>query len=133
LRRFSIPIAVTGGILCSAVVAGLDLLGGVKVAFDLEVRDSLLLVFFSTIGLSAKLATLREDGRTLALLGGVTLVFLLCQNAIGVSIAWALDSNPAYGLIAGSVSLALPGRRARNGHHLGARARSRRPSGRSSS
>ncbi|MBW2314362.1 MAG: sodium/glutamate symporter [Deltaproteobacteria bacterium] len=106
LRRFSIPIAVTGGILASAVVAGLDLLAGVQVSFDLSVRDTLLLVFFSTIGLSAKLATLRDGGRTLAILGGVTLAFLFCQNAIGVSIASLLGANPAYGLLGGSISLA---------------------------
>ena len=106
LRRFSIPIAVTGGILCSAVVACLDLLADVKVSFDLGVRDTLLLVFFSTIGLSAKLATLREGGKTLAILGVITVAFLVCQNAIGVSIAWALGSEPAYGLVGGSISLA---------------------------
>ena len=55
LRRFSIPIAVTGGVLCSGVVALLEVLADVKVSFDLEIRDTLLLVFFSTIGLSAKL------------------------------------------------------------------------------
>ena len=46
LRRFSIPIAVTGGLLCSLVVAGLDIFGDIRVVFDLELRDTLLLVFF---------------------------------------------------------------------------------------
>lgn len=62
LRRFSVPIAVTGGVLCSGVVALLDVLTDVRVSFDLEIRDTLLLVFFSTIGLSSKLGTLREGG-----------------------------------------------------------------------
>ena len=51
LRRFSIPIAVTGGILCSLIVAGLTVFAGIEVRFDLAIRDTLLLVFFSTIGL----------------------------------------------------------------------------------
>ena len=50
--------------------------------FDLSLRDTLLLVFFSTIGLSAKLRTLREGGRTLLLLGAVTVVFLLIARLL---------------------------------------------------
>jgi ESS family glutamate:Na+ symporter len=106
LRRFSIPIAVTGGVLCSAVVALLDVFADVKVSFDLELRDTLLLVFFSTIGLSAKLGTLKEGGRTLAILGGVTLAFLIAQNGVGIALATVGGEPWAYGLIGGSISLA---------------------------
>ena len=74
--------------------------------FDLEIRDTLLLVFFSTIGLSAKLGTLKKGGRTLAILGGVTLAFLLAQNAVGIAMATASGQHWAYGLIGGSISLA---------------------------
>jgi ESS family glutamate:Na+ symporter len=106
LRRFSIPIAVTGGVLCSGVVALLDVLADVEVSFDLATRDTLLLVFFSTIGLSAKLGTLKEGGRTLAILGGVTVAFLLAQNGVGIALAKLGGEHWAYGLIGGSVSLA---------------------------
>ncbi len=106
LRRFSIPIAVTGGLLCSLVVAGLDVFGDIHVHFDLALRDTLLLVFFSTIGLSAKLSQLKEGGRLLAILGVLTLLFLGLQNGVGVLTA-ALAGQPlGYGLIGGSVSLA---------------------------
>jgi ESS family glutamate:Na+ symporter len=106
LQRFSIPIAVTGGILCSLVVAALDIFGGIRMSFDLELRDTMLLVFFSTIGLSAKLRLLAEGGRLLALLAVLTLLFLVSQNAVGLLTAMALGEPLAYGLIGGSVSLA---------------------------
>jgi ESS family glutamate:Na+ symporter len=106
LRSFSIPIAVTGGIFCSLVVAALDVFGGIQTHFDLSLRDTLLLVFFSTIGLSAKLRLLAEGGRMLAILGALTLLFLVSQNALGVSLAMLLGDSPGYGLIGGSVSLA---------------------------
>ncbi|MBW2244012.1 MAG: sodium/glutamate symporter [Deltaproteobacteria bacterium] len=106
LQRFSIPIAVTGGVLCSLVVALLDVFAEVRVSFDLEIRDTLLLLFFSTIGLSAKLGTLKEGGRTLAILGAVTFAFLLAQNAVGIAMATASGQHWAYGLIGGSISLA---------------------------
>jgi ESS family glutamate:Na+ symporter len=106
LGRFSIPIAVTGGIVCSVIVALLDLAADVRVSFDLGIRDSLLLVFFSTVGLSAKLRTLKEGGRTLAILGMATLVFLAAQNAVGIAVMTASGRDWVSGLIAGSISLA---------------------------
>lgn len=106
LERFSIPVAVTGGILCSLLVAAADLLASVEVEFQLDTRDTLLLVFFSTIGLSAKFGQLKEGGRTLAILGGLTVAFLLLQNGVGVALATLSGKHWAYGLIGGSVSLA---------------------------
>ncbi len=106
LRRFSIPIAVTGGILCSVIVAVLNLLGGIEVKFNLELRDTLLLVFFSTIGLSAKFRMLAEGGRMIAILGALTVLFLALQNGVGVAIALLTGQEPAFGLIGGSISLA---------------------------
>jgi len=106
LGRFSIPIAVTGGILCSLGVAAADVLADVKIAFDLATRDTLLLVFFSTIGLSAKFRQLKEGGRTLAVMAGLTLVFLLLQNGLGVTLATLSGAHWAYGLLGGSISLA---------------------------
>ena len=106
LRRFSIPVAVTGGVLCSVLVAALAIFADLRVSFDLGIRDNLLLVFFSTIGLSAKLRTLREGGRILALLGVLTLVFLIIQNAVGIGLATLNGQDWAYGLIGGSISLA---------------------------
>lgn len=106
LKRFSIPISVTGGVLFSLLVAALELFGDVVVEFDLGLRDTLLLMFFSTIGLSAKVGSLREGGRTLAILGVITLFFLIAQNMVGIGIATATGKHWAYGLVGGSISLA---------------------------
>lgn len=38
-------------------------------------------------GLSAKLGTLKDGGKAIAILGALTLVFLVAQNAIGISLA----------------------------------------------
>ena len=106
LRRFNIPIAVTGGLLLSVALAALDLGTGIRVSFDLGLRDTLLLVFFSTIGLSAKLQLLKEGGRLLAVLGAATLLFLVLQNAVGIGTATLLGLPWMNGLIGGSISLA---------------------------
>ncbi|MEM8605802.1 MAG: sodium/glutamate symporter [Myxococcota bacterium] len=106
LREHLIPPAVTGGIVFSAIVAVIYAVSDVEVTFDMRIRDLLLLVFFSTIGLSAKLSTLRAGGVALAKLVGAAAVFLVLQDAAGIGIAVALGERPGYGLMAGSVSLA---------------------------
>lgn len=106
LQRFSIPIAVTGGLLCSVIVAIVTASGGPKISFDMQIRDVLLLVFFTTIGVSAKFSRLKTGGKALGLLVLCAAAFLLVQDITGVLLAKAIGGHPAYGLFAGSVSLA---------------------------
>jgi ESS family glutamate:Na+ symporter len=106
LRDYYIPPAVTGGLICSAIVAVIYVFAGVEIRFDMQVRDLLLLVFFSTIGLSAKLSVLKAGGKALLALVIVAAVFLVVQDATGVALAMMLGAHPAYGLFGGSVSFA---------------------------
>ena len=106
LRRFSIPVAVTGGLICSIFAALADAMLGFRVECDMAVRDTLLLAFFSTVGLCAKVRLLMRGGRALLTLAALTLAFLVLQNGLGVALALALDEPWFFGLIGGSVSLA---------------------------
>jgi len=106
LRRYSIPVAVTGGLLCSLVIMAVYYVFDITVEFDTELRDLLLLIFFSTIGLSAKLGLLKEGGKALAILVAAAAVLLILQNSTGVLLAMAFGAHPGYGLFGGSVSLA---------------------------
>jgi len=106
LRNYYIPPAVTGGLICSLAVAALYGFLDLQVAFDLQIRDLLLLVFFSTIGLSAKLRTLAAGGKALAILVVVAALFLVVQNATGILLATLFGAHPGYGLMGGSVSFA---------------------------
>ncbi|MFN3150344.1 sodium/glutamate symporter [Bremerella sp.] len=106
LSKYSIPIAVTGGLLCSIVVVMISALGGPKIVFDMSIRDTLLMVFFTTIGVSAKFSRLAAGGKALGIMAVCAGVFLLVQDFTGVLLAKMFDAHPGYGLFAGSVSLA---------------------------
>ncbi len=106
LKRYSIPVAVTGGLICSSLVALLYVFADLKISFDMALRDSLLLIFFSTIGLVAKLSLLKEGGKALAILLLIASLFLIIQNVTGVLLVKAIGAHPAYGLFGGSVSFA---------------------------
>ncbi|MBK1879137.1 sodium/glutamate symporter [Pelagicoccus mobilis] len=106
LQKYSIPQAVTGGLIVSFTILIVSKLGGPQIAFAMELRDALLLAFFSTIGLSAKFSKLKEGGKPLLILLTCASVFLIVQNGTGVLLANLFGAHPGYGLFAGSVSFA---------------------------
>ncbi len=106
LERYSIPVAVTGGLICSAVITLVYYAFDVTVNFDTRLRDLLLLTFFSTIGLSAKIGLLKEGGKALGLLLVAAAVLLILQDVTGVLLAMGFGVHPGYGLFGGSISLA---------------------------
>lgn len=104
LSKLDIPNAVVGAaIVAVAVLAGQVYLG-IDIAFGSRMRDALLLVFFTSIGLSAKLDALRAGGKPLLILCLVTLVALVAQNLGGATLAVLWGAHPAFGVLAGSLS-----------------------------
>lgn len=106
LHTYNIPPAVTGGLLISALVALVEATSGRDIRFDLQLRDLLLITFFATIGLSARLRQMLEGGKALAIMLGLAVALLIFQNLTGTLMALMAGESPLMGLIGGSVSLA---------------------------
>lgn len=104
LRKLNVPVPVVGGVLAALALSALRALAGIEVTVATGFRDTLLLVFFTTIGLSAKLSSLKTGGMPLVLVCAVTVLLLVVQNLVGVGLALARDAHPFYGLLLGSIS-----------------------------
>ncbi|MEL6979182.1 MAG: sodium/glutamate symporter [Pseudomonadota bacterium] len=105
LREYNIPEPVTGGLLASLAILAVFLATDIAVGFELETRDRLLVYFFTTIGLNARVSDLISGGRPLLILLGLTLGFIFLQNIVGVGAATLAGRDPAIGVLAGSASL----------------------------
>ena len=105
LRRFNIPDPVTGGLLVALGFYGLHEAGIVSVSFDTHARDLLLLVFFTGIGLNARIGDVVRGGRPLGVLVVITTGLLLVQNLIGAAGAWIAGLPLGMGVVLGSTSL----------------------------
>lgn len=105
LEKYNIPEPVSGGVIASVVLTILHLTYGADINFDMSLRDDLLVIFFTTIGLSAKLSELIKGGRLLATLLVLAIGFLTIQNLIGVGVAWTMGYDPVAGMLGGSLSL----------------------------
>ncbi len=104
LQRFSIPPPVVGGVVVAILLALADVLG-VRVSFEMSLRDNLLLMFFTTVGLSADARMLLAGGPKLLLFLGISAVFIAVQNLVGIAAAVAMDLHPLVGLLGGSITL----------------------------
>ncbi|BAQ66835.1 sodium/glutamate symporter [Geminocystis sp. NIES-3709] len=105
LQNFNIPDAVSGGVLASLIFGIFYGIFKVQVDFSLNIRDALLIVFFTTIGLSSKLKTLLQGGKPLLILLATAVSYLFLQNITGVAVASIMGLDKRLGLISGSVSL----------------------------
>ena len=105
LQDFNIPEPVAGGLVAAVIIYALYLFNHVSFAFDKSLREAFMLVFFSSIGLSADFSRLKAGGMPLVIFTIVVGVFIAVQNAGGVGLAVALDQNPLLGLVAGSITM----------------------------
>jgi glutamate:Na+ symporter, ESS family len=105
LRRLNIPAPVVGGGLMALLLALVDGLLHVKLGFNLGLKDTLLLMFFTTVGLAADARMLVKGGPRLLLFLGISVVLIAVQNAIGLGASRLLDLHPVVGLLGGSITL----------------------------
>ena len=105
LREFNIPEPVVGGLGMALVLLALHLGFGMDISFGTETRDLLLVYFFTSIGINSRFRDLLAGGRPLALLLGLTLVFMIIQNLIGVMGANLFGLPAGTGVLVGTASL----------------------------
>ncbi|MDP9812905.1 ESS family glutamate:Na+ symporter [Rhizobium tibeticum] len=105
LTRWSIPEAVTGGLLAALVTLIAFEFFGIEISFTLAARDMLLLYFFTGIGLNARLSDLLAGGKPFLTLLAVTLAFLLIQNLVSQGTGAVLGLPQGMAILLGSTSL----------------------------
>ncbi|WP_164110261.1 MULTISPECIES: sodium/glutamate symporter [Sphingobacterium] len=104
-QNYNIPEPVVGGFLVAILLYLAYHFYGISFQFDGSLQTSMMLIFFSSIGLSADFAKLKKGGKPLLVFIGITGTFIFLQNAFGISVAKLVGLDPSYGLIAGSITL----------------------------
>ncbi|HEY7518010.1 MAG TPA: sodium/glutamate symporter [Methylomirabilota bacterium] len=105
LKRLNVPAPVVGGVLVAVGLALADGLLHIKLGFSLGLKDSLLLMFFTTVGLAADARMLKKGGPRLLVFLAIGAGLIVVQNLVGISATRMLDLHPVVGLLAGSITL----------------------------
>ncbi|GAL15634.1 sodium/glutamate symporter [Vibrio astriarenae] len=96
LLKYHIPGPVIGGVLAALVTACLHRLG-IELAFELPLKDTLMLMFFAGIGLNANIRQLMKGGKLFVVFLATAVVYIIFQDLIGVSAASFLGLDPKLG------------------------------------
>ena len=104
LREWNIPPAITGGLLIATLVTAAREAFGIEILFADGIRQTLLLVFFVGVGLSAKFSALFRGGLGVAVICLAIVVVISLQNLAGVAIAMGFGLDAALGLFFGSIA-----------------------------
>ncbi len=105
LRDYNIPEPVTGGFLAALAFWAFHAATGADLIFEMTTRDRLLVIFFATVGVNARLSDLLAGGKTLIILCVLTVIFVFLQNGVGALGASLFGLPSAAGVIMGSVAL----------------------------
>lgn len=104
LKEWNIPPAITGGLLIALGITVARSAFDIHITFGDTTRQTLLLIFFVGVGLSAKFGALVRGGFSVAALCFATTVAICLQNVAGVAIARAFHLESALGLFFGSIA-----------------------------
>ncbi|HCU43708.1 MAG TPA: sodium/glutamate symporter, partial [Sphingobacterium sp.] len=104
-RNYNIPEPVVGGFFIAIILYILHVTMDLSFSFESSLQTTMMLFFFTSIGLSAEFEKLKKGGKPLFIFVVLTGAFIIVQNIFGISIASMLGINPSYGLIAGSITL----------------------------
>lgn len=105
LARYFIPSPIIGGLIFALIALVGHQTGSFNFTFNDDIRNFLLMAFFTTIGFSASFELLKKGGLAVALFLGCAVVLIILQNVMGVTLATLMDANPLLGLAAGSISM----------------------------
>ncbi len=112
LDKYNIPEPIIGGLIAATLIT-IPHFNGIAIEFSLPLKDTFMMLFFSTVGLTASYKQLAKGGFKVFLFLFVATAYIVIQNGVGVALASALGLNPLMGLIAGSITLS-------GGHGTGA-------------
>ncbi|MEM8661009.1 MAG: sodium/glutamate symporter [Pseudomonadota bacterium] len=105
LRDFNIPEPVSGGLVAALATMAVFYTWGYQIEFDLAARDYFLIVFFTGIGLNARISDVSRGGKPLAILLAITVAIILVQNTTGLLAATVFGLPSDLSVVMGSAAL----------------------------
>ena len=105
LRKYCIPAPVVGGFLFMFITFICYKTNSFNFTYENIFQSTFMLAFFTTVGLGANLKILKSGGVLLIVYWLLCGVLSLVQNTIGIGVSKLVNIEPAYGMLASSISM----------------------------
>ncbi len=105
LEKFCIPTPVIGGVIFSIITLLGHISGAFEFQMDFSLRSLFMISFFTTVGFTASLKLLKKGGIQVLIFLLLSVILVILQDILGISLAKVFHLNPLIGLSTGSVSM----------------------------
>lgn len=103
--RYNLPAPVIGGLVVALAVLAARSQDVTLFTLDTGLQAPLMIAFFTTIGVNASVALLRQSGRQVVVFLLLASGFAIVQNLLGMAVAMGFGLHPLFGVLAGSTTL----------------------------
>ena len=105
LKRFCIPVPVSGGLLISLFFLLLYSVFGLDINFDGTIKDIAMTIFFTSVGYQSNLRVLKQGGKPLVVMIILVAVLIISQNLLSLGIAKGMGVSSLVGMATGSIPM----------------------------
>ncbi|KEI14933.1 sodium:glutamate symporter [Clostridium novyi B str. ATCC 27606] len=103
--KYCIPAPVIGGLLFAILVLILKVNNVATITLDTTLQNIFMTAFFTSIGFTASIKVLKKGGIKVIIFLLLSILLVISQNILGVSLAKIFKLNPLLGLCIGSISM----------------------------
>lgn len=105
LSKYCIPPSVVGGFIFAMLILTLKTTNIATINLDTTLQELFMTAFFTSIGFTASFKILKQGGIKVITFLGLSILLVILQNLVGVSLASVFNLNPLLGLCTGSIPL----------------------------
>jgi len=105
LKRFCIPVPVSGGLLISLFFLLLYSVFGLDVHFDGTIKDITMTLFFTSVGYQSNMRVLKQGGKPLVVMIVLVAILIVLQNLLSLGIAKGMGVSSLVGMATGSIPM----------------------------
>ena len=105
LKRFCIPVPVSGGLLISLFFLLLYAVFGLDIEFDGTIKDIAMTLFFTSVGYQSNVRVLKQGGKPLVVMIVLVAVLIVSQNLLSLGIAKGMGVSSLVGMATGSIPM----------------------------
>ncbi|MDR0880285.1 MAG: sodium/glutamate symporter [Clostridioides sp.] len=105
LDKYCIPSPVVGGVLFAILALILKQTGIMTFDMDVTLQEVFMTAFFTSIGFKASMRLLKKGGLQVFIFLCISILLVISQNVLGISLAKVFNLDPILGLCVGSVPM----------------------------
>lgn len=105
LSKYCIPAPVVGGLIFAILMLIFRVTGFATINLDVTLQNIFMTAFFTSVGFTASIKILKKGGIKVVTFLILSILLVILQNIVGVTLATLFNLEPLLGLCTGSIPM----------------------------